>query len=164
MVSGSITRMGHRLKRLDFVYQHFPIYFVTACTAYRQRFLSNEPIHLAFKEFGASGAEYGAWIGGYILMPDHLHLFVAFDDHKLSLSRWVKSLKGTISAALRFQGYLPPYWQKGFFDRVLRSSESYSEKWFYVRDNAARAQLVKQWEQWPYLGEIYDLRFHQARL
>ena len=26
-------------------------------------------------------------------------------------------------------------WQRGFFDHVLCSSESYSQKWEYVRDN-----------------------------
>jgi REP element-mobilizing transposase RayT len=72
--------MGKRLKRLDFVYQHFPLYFVTARTANRQSFLTNERIHPAFKQFGESGAEYGGWIGTYVLMPDHLHLFVAIDN------------------------------------------------------------------------------------
>lgn len=155
--------MGQRLKRLDFVYQHFPLYFVTACTANRHRFLANDRIHTAFKQFGASGAQRGAWIGAYILTPDHLHLFVAIDDQTLSLPRWIKSLKGTLSSALRFEGHSPPYWQKGFFDHVLRNSESCSEKWYYVRDNPVRAELVKHWKEWPYLGQIFDLSFHQAR-
>jgi putative transposase len=97
-------------------------------------------------------------------MPDHFHLFVAIDDRKLSLSGWVKSLKGTISSVLRAAGNSSPYWQKGFFDRVLRSSDSYSQKWQYVRENPVRAGLAKRWEDWPYLGEAFDLRFHDSRL
>ena len=156
--------MAERLKRLDFVYQHFPLYFGTACTANRQRLLGTKPIHSAFKQFAASGPNYGAWVGAYVLMPDHLHLFIAIDDQKLSLSRWVKSLKATLSSVLRTEGNSPPYWQKGFFDHVLRSNESYSEKWYYVRENPVRGELVKHWQEWPYGGEIFELYFHDARL
>ncbi len=97
-------------------------------------------------------------------MPDHFHLFIAIDDQKLSLSHWVKSLKGTLSSVLRGEGNSLPYWQKGFFDHVLRSSESYSEKWYYVRENPVRGKLVKQWQEWPYVGEIFELYFHDSRL
>jgi hypothetical protein len=47
-------------------------------------------------------------------MPDHLHLFVAIDGERLTLSAWMKSLKGTLSSKLRAQRNAPPYWQKGF--------------------------------------------------
>jgi len=39
-------------------------------------------------------------------------------------------------------------------DHVLRSNESYSQKWNYVRENPVRAGLVKSAEDWPYQGEI----------
>ena len=41
-----------------------------------------------------------------------------------------------------------------FFDHVLRSDESYSEKWNYVRNNPVRAGLVQNADDWPYAGEI----------
>src|SRR5437899_11544549 len=75
-------------------------------------------------------------------MPDHLHLFVAIDDQRINLSDWMKSLKGVVSANLRAAKKQPPYWQKGFFDHVLRSSDSYAAKWNYVRENPVRAGLV----------------------
>jgi hypothetical protein len=46
-----------------------------------------------------------------------------------------------------------PIWQRGFFDHVLRSDESYAEKWNYVRANPVRAGLVND-PDWPYAGEI----------
>jgi putative transposase len=152
-----------RLKRLDIIYQHSPIYFVTTCAASRRRLLANEAIHSAFKIFTDSGPNYGAWLGAYVLMPDHLHLFVSIDDQQIRLSAWMKALKGTLSSELRAKGCASPYWQKGFFDHILRSEESYSEKWQYVRENPVRAGLVKSWEEWPYLGEVFDLQFHDAR-
>jgi putative transposase len=155
--------MPERLKRLDVLYQRSPIYFVTACTANRRKLLANEAIHGAFKAFADSGPNYGGWIGAYVLMPDHLHLFVAIDDQQIKLSDWMKSLKGALSSKLREQGIASPYWQKGFFDHVLRSGDSYSQKWNYVRENPVRAGLAVHWNEWPYLGEIFDLEFHDAR-
>jgi putative transposase len=52
-----------------------------------------------------------------------------------------------------------PLWQPEFFDRVLRSSESYEEKWEYVRDNSVRAGLVEMADQWKYQGELTLLRY-----
>jgi hypothetical protein len=37
---------------------------------------------------------------------------------------------------------------------MLRSSETYSEKWNYVVENPARAGLVTRADDWPYAGEI----------
>ena len=46
-------------------------------------------------------------------------------------------------------------WQREFF--VLRSNESYSEKWNYVFDNPVRAGLVSTAQEWKYAGEIETL-------
>jgi putative transposase len=112
--------------------------------------------------FAGGGRELGAWFGAYVLMPDHLHAVVALDDgggHRppLQLSRWTKSLKNVLSKALRESGVSAPHWQKGFFDHVLRSSESYAQKWEYVRDNPVRANLVSRWQDWPFRGEPCEL-------
>ncbi len=45
-------------------------------------------------------------------------------------------------------------WQRGFFDHLLRNSDSYSEKWKYVEQNPVRAGLVADAEDWPFAGEI----------
>ena len=43
---------------------------------------------------------------------------------------------------------------RGAVAHVLRSDESYSQKWNYVRENPVRAGLVKSAADWPYQGEI----------
>ena len=50
-----------------------------------------------------------------------------------------------------------PIWQAEFFDHILRSGESYSQKWDYVRDNPVRAGLAMKADDWPRQGEIDDL-------
>jgi putative transposase len=47
-----------------------------------------------------------------------------------------------------------PVWQRVFFDHLLRSAESYRQKWNYVRQNPVGAGLVAKPEDWPYAGEI----------
>jgi REP element-mobilizing transposase RayT len=119
----------------------------------------NADLHEGFVKFGNAGVDRGAWLGAYVIMPDHLHAFVVIDDERLTLSTWIKSMKNALSKTLRVQGIPSPHWQKGFFDHILRSEESYSAKWEYVRENPVRAGLVKQWDEWPFVGEISDLEY-----
>jgi len=153
------SHVPERLRRVDRIFQRLPIYFVTACTDERRHILNNADVHAQLIEYGKRGADYGAWLGAYVLMPDHLHAFVVIDDQRLSLSMLMKSLKNALSRTLRQRCIPSPHWQKGFFDHILRSEESYGEKWSYVRENPVRAGLVKQWEEWPFVGEIFDLEF-----
>jgi REP-associated tyrosine transposase len=88
-------------------------------------------------------------LGRYVIMPDHVHLFVRGDPN-FALSSWIGGLKRGMSVALRS----PRLWQPGFFDHILRSDESYAEKWNYVRDNPVRAGLVETADNWQYQGEI----------
>ena len=103
-----------RFHRLERVFVHSPIYFVTACTHERRKILASAKVHETFLDFARRGPEYGAWVGAYVIMPDHL----------------------------------------------LRSGESYSEKWSYVRENPIRAGLVSKTEDWPFMGEIFALEYH----
>src|SRR5438876_12310289 len=52
---------------------------------------------------------------------------------------------------LKFSGNI---WQEEFFDHILRSKESYSQKWDYVRENPVRAEFVASSDQWPWQGEV----------
>jgi len=93
-------------------------------------------------------------VGRYVLMPDHLHLFVCVPPGAVGLSVWMKSLKNTLSRHWRESGIEAPHWQKGFFDHLIRSGESHAEKWKYVRENPVRAGLVEHADAWPYGGAI----------
>jgi hypothetical protein len=69
---------------------------------------------------------------------------------------WKSVSSRQIAVAL---GIRSPVWQADYFDRYLRSGESYSEKWDDVELNAVRARLVERAEDWPYRGVIHDLMF-----
>jgi putative transposase len=146
-----------RLRRLERVYKNCPIYYLTLVAHERRPLFANEVVHAAFVNFGVKGLDYGVTVGRYVLMPDHIHLFAAFSPESISLSNWVKSLKNSLSKCLRSNRVPAPHWQKGFFDHILRSDESYQEKWEYVRRNPVRAGLVQRPDDWQFAGEIYPL-------
>jgi putative transposase len=92
-------------------------------------------------------------------MPDHIHLFVALPPTEVTLERWIQMLKTVLGKTMLRLGLQKPHWQEGFFDHVLRSSESYAEKWNYVRLNPVRAGLCVETEEWPFQGEISRIEF-----
>jgi putative transposase len=144
-------------KRLPWLYTDFPIHFLTTCTSQRRQILADAAMHEAFVKFAMNAPDNGVWVGRYVLMPDHLHLFAGFGPTSMSLPKWVKALKNSMSKALRDGGLAPPHWEKGYFDHVIRSAEWYEEKWNYVRENPVRRELVLQAEDWPFAGEISEL-------
>lgn len=69
----------------------------------------------------------------------------------------MKALKRTLAKNLARKYLSGNFWQKSFFDHVLRSEESYGQKWRYVEQNPVRANLVDDTRKWPYQGGIYQL-------
>jgi len=149
-----------RLSRLDFLFEEHPLYFITACTDQRKKLLDNEATHDHFVHFCQRGRDHGVLVGKYILMPDHIHLFVCIPTGALGLSTWIKSLKNSLSKHWRKKGEDAPHWQKGLFDHLIRYDESYAEKWKYVADNPVRAELCKEPKDWPFGGEINPTAHH----
>ncbi|NUN98655.1 MAG: transposase, partial [Candidatus Omnitrophica bacterium] len=93
-------------------------------------------------------------VGRYVLMPDHIHLFCSPRESEASgLTNWVKYWKSLTSRQWPYPAE-QPIWQKSFWDRQLRSEESYEQKWEYVRLNPERKGLVKVAEDWPFQGEL----------
>ena len=143
-----------RPHRLGLIYISEPLYFVTFATRDRRRIPSLHAAQLALEQYACCAiAKFNVALGRYVIMPDHVHLFVR-GDRNFTLSSWIGGLKRAISVALKSQRL----WQPGFFDHILRSEESYADKWNYVCDNPVRAGLVRSAEDWPYAGEITD--FH----
>ena len=72
---------------------------------------------------------------------------------------WVHGSSGQAQRLGKEQGFSGSLWQTEFFDRILRSGESYTQKWNYVRDNPVRDGLVMNSGDWPWQGEIEVFRF-----
>lgn len=142
----------------DFVNQSI-IQYVTVDVAKKRPILAN-PAAVRVILDAWRAADF--WlVGRYVLMPDHLHLFCAPGIFPpTSLKQYVDYWR---SEATRHWPVLKqkPIWQKDFFDRQLRSRESYREKWDYVLHNPVRAGLVTRPEDWPFQGELNILQWHE---
>ena len=161
----------HRhLRRLGRVWVESPVYFMTACTDQRRRILANTAVaNILIGDWRAAEERHGWVVGRYVIMPDHVHFFCAAEHNAKTLSEFVRlwkqwTMKGMKAAEPRLASAATAagtttarVWQREFFDHVLRSEESYAEKWEYVRQNPVRAGLVARAEDWAFQGEIHSL-------
>jgi REP element-mobilizing transposase RayT len=144
------------LRRLDRIWIENPIFFITACTHERKNILANPKSAAILVEEWMSAKEHHDWyIGRYVIMPDHVHFFCApgNEAHDLSvfMKFWKEWTSKKIKKEFRIEGDV---WQHEFFDHLLRSEESYAQKWDYVLNNSVRADLVKESDDWLWQGEI----------
>ena len=138
-----------------------PLIFLTACVAERKPILATDAVVSVLRSIWQRSAELdGWWVGRFVVMPDHAHLFVRSTIEAKPLAAWVKTWKSLssreLTATLKFSA---PIWQRDYFDHFVRSAASYSEKWEYVRNNPVRKGLVADPEAWPHQGEIHALQF-----
>lgn len=147
------------LRRLDNVWIKPPIYFLTVCTAGRRKILSAPVAAGILTESLFAAPKIHRWVvGRYVIMPDHLHFFASPQMESKSLSAFMRDWKKwTTRQLVDVLGFPPPVWQAEFFDHILRSADSYEEKWHYVRENPVRAGLCALAEAWPYAGECESL-------
>ena len=65
-----------RPPRLSRVFDQSPLYFVTFNTWKRRSLLPNEKVHESFRGYAEKNLCRGFAVGRYVIMPDHIHLFV----------------------------------------------------------------------------------------
>jgi putative transposase len=130
--------------------------YVTTCTSKRRKIPASPSAHEAVV---AGWTSASAWlVGRYVIMPDHIHLFCApniFDAP--SLERWMRFWKSLATRVLGAKA--GSVWQRHYWDRQLRCGESYGDKWEYVWSNPVRHGYVANADEWPYQGELNELRW-----
>ena len=124
--------------------------FLTVCTKNRRGWLNQPEIHEALVNLWQLHHDW--FVGPYVLMPDHLHLFAWPSGEGLDFDRWVSKWKALLSRRYKHLGYR---WQSGCFHHRLRGYESAESKWSYIQNNPVRAGLVSVAELWPYQGKIF---------
>jgi putative transposase len=89
-------------------------------------------------------------------MPDHLHLFATPGELEIPFDNWVRYWKSQFTKRHRTSGH---DWQTDHWDSRLKTGESYENAWEYVASNAVRKGLVQRSEDWPFQGELTELRW-----
>ena len=98
-----------------------------------------------------------------VVMPDHVHaLFIPLRDPDgwpfplVDILQCCKS--ATAHRINRLLGLSGPVWQEESFDHVLRSSESFEDKYEYIRQNPVKAGLVERPEEYRWLWVEGEMR------
>ena len=147
-----------RPPRLSRVFDRTPLYFVTFNTWRRHPLLANDAVHKAFFNYAQKNQPRGIAVGRYVIMPDHIHLFVRMGVEQ-KLTQYIRLMKQVLTKQIRLTAGEERIWRPGFFDHVMRSSESYAEKWAYVRMNPVRAGLADNASEWKFAGELETIYF-----
>ncbi len=94
--------------RLPILFQRSdaPLYFVTFNTLLKRPLLANDAVHAAFRNYAARGLEFNVATGRYVLMPDHVHVFVRI-GRDMTLRRWESGLKQCLGKVLTQLGNEP---------------------------------------------------------
>ena len=122
-------------------------YFITVCCEERgQNQLANSKIGFRLLETVMYRNSRDIWYAHIaLLMPDHVHLILAFPDIDKRVQTIVSKWKEWTAKSLKIE------WQRDFFEHRLRKEESFREKADYILANPIRAGLVKKVEDWPYV-------------
>ena len=142
----SIMAEPPRLPAIQLPWERSIIYFVTMCVENRHHVLANPVVFGAIKITIPQLLKWQVWAG--VVMPDHARWIVApAEDRDLSVGDFSHGFKRVLRKCLGPQSWK---WQRGCFDRLLRSDENLMSKWTYVRHNPVRHGLVEKSDDWPY--------------
>ena len=135
-----------RLSEIQLPWEKSIIYFVTLCVKERSKVLANPRVFEAIK---CVLAQLRRWrVAAAVVMPDHAHFIISpAEDRELPVGDFANGFKRLLRKSLTDQRW---EWQRGCFDRLLRSDENLESKWIYVQDNPVRAGLVQIADDWPY--------------
>ena len=122
-------------------------YFVTMCTRDRQAGLNNgEPAEAIARELFSMEADRAVAPRAWVIMPDHLHLFLLATG-KLTIGQAVGRLKAKTRRALAERGLA---WQGNYYEHRLRPDDATEDVLRYIYLNPFRAGLVSSAETYPH--------------
>jgi REP-associated tyrosine transposase len=135
-----------RLPAIRLPWENSIVCFVTICVKDRRKVSATPPVFEAIKTAVPQLRKWHVLAG--VIMPDQVHWIISpVDDRDLSVGDFSQGFKRMLRKALESQSW---EWQRGCFDRLLRSDEKLRNKWIYVKDNPVRHGLVSRAEDWPY--------------
>jgi len=98
------------------------------------------------------------WLTSVVVMTDHVHLLLKpvadQSDGDCALSKILQSIKGFSAREInKCRHTKGPLWLDESYDRIVRDSDEYLEKWQYIRNNPVKAGLCQAPENYAFLWE-----------
>jgi len=129
-------------------------YFVTICCERRRRiFASGANAEWLIDNLGAKTATFSFSVYAYCVMPDHFHALVTGLEPASDLLAFVEAFKQATSHEYHAKHFVV-LWQKKFYDRILRASDSFDAVAGYIWMNPVRKGMVADAREYPYSGSL----------
>jgi putative transposase len=145
---------GRRPRLRGFSYVGFHRYFLTLCVRGRREVFTDAALVAALLEqISRAAADWHFAVLAYSFMPDHLHLLVTATTEDSALLEFAHAVKQLTGYAYR-QWASSKLWQKGYFDRVLRDTDSTEAVARYIFLNPVVAGLCKDPREYPFAGSL----------
>lgn len=163
------VRKETRLKNYD--YSLPGAYFVTICTENRRCIFWTDvgetcglPNETHFSRYGSAvkrnidklnNTYENVFVIKYVIMPNHVHMLIEIKTDSSgrpqtapTLSRIVNQFKGAVTKDAG-----KAFWQKGFYDHVIRSQNDYNEIIRYIETNPERWLQDKLYDKNQFYSE-----------
>ena len=133
-------RRSIRLSGYDYTTAGY--YFITICTGHRELVLDRPAIHAAVVGAWHSMAQRFPGIGldEFIIMPNHVHGILILRPEVrrcVRLGNVVRTFKSlsAIAANRLLERSGRPFWQRNYFERIIRSDQELLATREYIRNN-----------------------------
>lgn len=147
-----------RIRIENYDYSTAGTYFVTICTANREKTLWNavgaDIIRLDSLPLSDTGrlVEEGilqlsthyenAAVDKFSIMPDHVHMLITIraDNRRIISAPTLSTIVGSMKRWVSRQAGRP-VWQKSFYEHSVRNQQDYDEIWTYIENNPLKYSL-----------------------
>ena len=137
-----------RLKEYD--YSSAGAYFITVCVKDRRRIFWDfvgadiiRPKNINLSKYGLIVEKAirnipdhyeNVSVDKFSIMPDHIHLLISSTDGRMisapTMSRVIGQMKRWVTKESKIS-----FWQKSYFDHIIRNENDYTEIWEYIEHN-----------------------------
>lgn len=150
-----LTRGTRSLRRGRYSSAH-QIYHVTTATAWRRKLFTNfAAARVVVETLRRESEAHTCETLCFMLMPDHLHWLLRLREGS-SLTLCVSNVKSNSAKRINsLRGKSERIWEKGFYDRALRSDEDVAAVARYIVANPLRAGIVDRIGEYPYWDTVW---------
>ena len=150
-------RKATHLPSFDYSENHR--YFVTICTHKRQYLLSGIIVGEGLAPPAIKLSVYGmiverqlfqlekrypsVYVENYAIMPNHIHIILRLENEggaspSPTLHDIICTLKSLVTRECRQIGFSNSFWQRSYYEHIIRNEKDYRAVWEYIDNNPAR--------------------------
>lgn len=129
--------------------------FLTLVTHNREPWLGEEScIEMLLESMHWTKTKYPFRHMAHVILHDHLH-WMLLPKQDVVFSELVAALKRDVTWRLKEKGRTGPFWQKRFYDHIIRDDNDFARHLDYVHFNPVKHDLVQRpWDhRWSSFSE-----------